>query len=294
MVSAGRHRHDPGVVCLRHFGFDVSSMSAMVPAMSRSLRLACVVAALTIPSGVGAQQSKPPEQAPGTAPQSRPDVPKPDVPKKDNDPKAVPKGADPKGAVPGPKSGRQVKGPETKGPEKKGPPPIAVLQPRTPAEREKALSDLYAHLATADSDTAAKTIAQSIERLWQASGSDTVHLLMERAQIASQGKKPELALKLLDAAVELAPDYAEGWSKRAHHHFAENRFEQAIGDLRRVLALDPNHYKALEGVAQILKEIGQKKGALAAVKKLMEVHPFAEGAKQMHDELSREVEGQSL
>jgi tetratricopeptide (TPR) repeat protein len=253
--------------------------------MNTVFRLASVLAVLTLPSGLMAQQSKPPETAPSPqAPQSRPEAPK-----KDGAPNADPKSADPKSATPAPKGG-----PQAKGAEKKGPPPIAVLQPRTPAEREKALSDLYAHLATAESEASAKTVAQSIERLWQSSGSDTVHLLIERAHIASQGKKPALALKLLDAAVEMAPDYAEGWNKRAYHHFAENRFEQAIGDLRRVLALDPNHYKALEGVAQILKEIGQKKGALAAVKKLLEVHPYAEGAKQMHDELAREVEGQSL
>ncbi len=253
--------------------------------LSQSLSVASILAALMVPSSAIAQQSRPPDAAPGPqAPQSRPDAPK-----KEGAPNADPKGADPKSASPAPKSGAQ-----TKAPEKKGPPPIAVLQPRTPAEREKALADLYAYLATAESEASAKTVAQSIERLWQASGSDTVHLLMERAAIANQGKKPVLALKLLDAAVELAPDYAEGWNRRAYHHFAENRFEQAIGDLRRVLALDPNHYKALEGVAQILKEIGQKKGALAAVKKLLEVHPYAEGAKQMHDELAREVEGQSL
>ncbi len=258
--------------------------------MNTLFRLAFVVAVIALPAAAMAQQSKPPEASPGPqAPQSRPDAPRkegaPNADPKATDPKTV----DPKGATPAPKGG-----PQAKGQEKKGPPPIAVLQPRTPAEREKALSDLYAHLATAESAAAAKTVAQSIERLWQSSGSDTVHLLMERAQIASQGKKAELALKLLDAAVEMAPDYAEGWNRRAYHHFAENRFEQAIGDLRRVLALDPNHYKALEGVAQILKEIGQKKGALAAVKKLLEVHPYAEGAKQMHDELAREVEGQSL
>jgi tetratricopeptide (TPR) repeat protein len=252
----------------------------MVALMSQTLRTVFVVAALALPSAALSQQSKPPEAGPGTAPQSRPD----------GTPNTPPATGEPKSATPAPKGGPQAKGP----PEKKGPPPIAVLQPRTPAEREKALSDLYAHLATAESEASAKTVAQSIERLWQSSGSDTVHLLMERAALASQGKKAELALKLLNAAVELAPDYAEGWNRRAYHHFAENRFEQAIGDLRRVLALDPNHYKALEGVAQILKEIGQKKGALAAVKKLLEVHPYAEGAKQLHDELAREVEGQSL
>jgi tetratricopeptide (TPR) repeat protein len=176
----------------------------------------------------------------------------------------------------------------------KQPPGIAVTQPRTPAEREKALADLYAHLATAPSEEAAKTVAESIERLWLNTSSDTVKLLMERAGEAMQKKNPQLALRLLDEIVVLAPDFAEGWNRRAYVHFNANNLRQALGDIRRVLALDPNHFKALDGMANILKDIGQKKGALAAVRKLLEVHPFAEGAKSMQDELARDVEGQSL
>lgn len=77
-------------------------------------------------------------------------------------------------------------------------------------------------------------------------------------------------------------------------HFGANNFERALGDLRRVLALDPNHFKALDGLAHILKDVGQKRAALAAVRKLLEVHPFWDGAKALGDELAREVEGQAL
>jgi tetratricopeptide (TPR) repeat protein len=177
---------------------------------------------------------------------------------------------------------------------KKEMPGIAVTQPRTPAEREKALADLYAHLATAADEAAAKTVAQSIERLWLNAGSDTVGLLMERANQALQSKKPDQALRFLDRVTVLAPDFAEGWNRRAYVHFTANNIQAALGDIRRVLALDANHFKALDGLAHILKEIGQKKAALAAVRKLLEVHPFFEGAKAMHDELAREVEGQAL
>src|SRR5262245_51332180 len=45
--------------------------------------------------------------------------------------------------------------------------------PKTPEEREKALSDLYALLATADDEDSAKAIAEAIERIWIHSGSPT-------------------------------------------------------------------------------------------------------------------------
>jgi tetratricopeptide (TPR) repeat protein len=166
--------------------------------------------------------------------------------------------------------------------------------PKTPEEREKALSDLYALLATADSEESAKAIADGIERVWLSSGSDTVDLLMGRAIKAIAEKKLELALKLLNHVVEQAPDFAEGWNQRAYVHFARNDLGRALGDLRRVLALDPNHFNSLDMFARILREIGQKKAALQAYRQLLDVYPFWPGARQATDELSREVEGQGI
>ena len=166
--------------------------------------------------------------------------------------------------------------------------------PKSPEEREKTLSDLYALLATADDEESAKAIADAIERVWVHSGSATIDLLMERAIKAMNDKKVDLALKLLDQVVELAPDFTEGWNRRAYVHFVQNDIERALGDLRRALALDPHHFKALDGLGQILREIGQKKAALKAFKELLDVHPYWSGAKQAIEELEREVEGQGI
>jgi tetratricopeptide (TPR) repeat protein len=166
--------------------------------------------------------------------------------------------------------------------------------PKTPEEREKALSDLYALLATADSEESAKAIADSIERVWLFSGSPTVDLLMQRALKAIGDKKLDLALTLLNHVVEQAPDFAEGWNQRAYVHFARNDLGRALGDLRRVLALDPNHFNSIDVFARILREIGQKKAALSAYRRLLDVYPFWPGARQAVDELSREVEGQGI
>ena len=170
----------------------------------------------------------------------------------------------------------------------------ALMEVRQRAEREKTLSDLYALLATADDEEAAKAITDAIERVWMHSGSATIDLLMERAMKAMSEKNTDLALKLFDHVVELAPDFTEAWNRRAYVHFVLNDVERALGDLRRALALDPHHYKALDGLGQILREVGQKKGALKAFQQLLEVHPFWQNAKQAVDELEREVEGQGI
>jgi tetratricopeptide (TPR) repeat protein len=181
------------------------------------------------------------------------------------------------------------------GPDSKAKPPHRGSSlPKTPAEREKALSDLYALLATADDEESAKAVADAIERVWLYSGSATVDLLMERSIKAMSEKKVDLALKLLDAVVDLAPDFTEAWNRRAYVYFVQKDTERALGDLRRALALDPNHFKALDGLAQILREIGQKKAALKAFRQLLEVYPYWSGAQQAVEELEREVDGQGI
>lgn len=166
--------------------------------------------------------------------------------------------------------------------------------PKTPAERDRALSDLYALLATAEDDAGAKTVADGIERIWHHSGSPTVDLLFARATEAITKKDYERALKFMDHVVEQAPDFTEGWNRRAFVHFQLNEVRRALGDLRRALALDPNHFKALDGLSQILRDIGEHKAALDVLRRLYEIHPHWAGAAQAIEELSREVEGQGI
>lgn len=216
-------------------------------------------------------------------------------------PEAGPNGEAPKGrGAIEPKAGTP-KGGEQKGARSKGILPEAKSDgarsidkvPQTAEQKKRRLADLYAQLSAADSEENAAKLAGEIERLWRISGSDTVNLLISRAAKVAAEKRPELAEELLDRAVALAPDYTEGFSQRALFHFSQNNPTAAVGDLRRVLALDPNHFKAMEGLIQIWRE-SNKKGAYEVAKQLMDVHPFAAGARQAYEELKRDVEGRGI
>ena len=166
--------------------------------------------------------------------------------------------------------------------------------PKSPRERAEVLANLYALLATAENESKAKEIAAVVERLWLFGHGDTVFVLVQRATKALAEKNDDLAIKLLDAVVELAPDYAEGWHQRAIVHYNRNNVSRALGDIRRVLALDQNHYKALEGLSRMLEETGRDTGALAAHRQLMSVHPHWADGQQRLRELERKAEGQGI
>ncbi len=174
------------------------------------------------------------------------------------------------------------------------PPQLGKTIPETAVARAKLLDDLYAHLSTASDEDSAKPLMEAIERLWLAPGSDTVLVLMDRAAAAAGHKRSDLALTLLTKVVELAPDFTEAWNRRAYVFYSEGDYERALGDLRRVLALDPNHVKALDGTGQILRELGFKAQALQAYQRVLIVHPFWPGAQAVVEELKRDVEGRAL
>lgn len=166
--------------------------------------------------------------------------------------------------------------------------------PKSPEEAEKTLSNLYAYLATSTDHRQAGEIGAAIERLWRLPGGDTVNLLIDRAELFSSRNENDKAMPLLNAAVELAPDYAEAWSHRAYIEYRTNNFQAALGDLRRALALEPNHFRALDGMVKILVQIGEKKAALKVMEQLLKVHPNIEGGKTAEEELRKEVEGQGI
>ncbi len=176
--------------------------------------------------------------------------------------------------------------------------PDAQFRPAVPKKntknRKALLENLYERLEAAESTENAQLIAEAIEKLWMQSGSDTINLLIKRADQLVQKSDLDTAIRILDRVVHLAPQYSEGWNRRATVYFLQNKFEDSLGDIRRVLALDPRHFQAINGLGLIMRELGDKKAALKAYRKVLEVYPFLDSARQTEKELAREVEGQGI
>ncbi len=184
---------------------------------------------------------------------------------------------------------------------------VARAKPRTPLEavlkdgiptnahqRARVRDSLYALLATAADEKAAKRISQALERVYLTSGSPTIDLLLKRGIKAVKSKKYKLGTEHLTAVTELAPDYAEGWNRRAYALYKQRDLHRAAGDLRRVLALDPNHFRALDGLGTILQETGDEAGAFEVYKRLIEVNPNWPKAAKAFKDLKRKVEGRGI
>ena len=171
----------------------------------------------------------------------------------------------------------------------------AQVKPSDPQKgRQKVLDDLFDRLAKAQDDVEAKGVSGAIERVWMHSGSDTADLLMGRAMQALQRKDYALSQELLNAVVEIEPDWAEAWNKRATVRYLADDAMGSMQDIARVLKLEPRHFGALSGMGFILQRGGFDKGALEAFRKALDISPQQEEIRRLVEKLTLSVEGQGI
>lgn len=149
-----------------------------------------------------------------------------------------------------------------------------------PSDPETTAGILLDALAQAEDGQAADGLAREIQGLWNRSGSDAVDVLMLRANVAMHSNHFTIALDLLDTVIALAPDYAEGWNRRATVHFMREDYASSIADVQRVLRLQPRHFGALVGIGMILDDLGQDREAALFLREALRVHPFLNNARE--------------
>ena len=161
-------------------------------------------------------------------------------------------------------------------------------------DRTHNLDFLFEALKIAPDETSAKAIEERIWSVWLVSKSDTCNLLMNRVKVAMDAEDYDVAIKLLDAIVELKPDYVEGWNRRATIFYMKKEYGPALADIRQVLAREPRHFGALAGLGTILQDIGEDKAALEAFRRALAVDPHLEGVADKVKALGEKVEGRDI
>jgi len=169
--------------------------------------------------------------------------------------------------------------------------PSAPVAPDTPTEtREEELEALFAELAAAEDDRW-EPIQARIWTLWARSPSPSMTLLLSRANKAIEAEDFDTAMAFLDDLTRLAPDFAEGWNRRATLFFLQGEYGRSVADIQRTLALEPRHFGALTGLGIILERLERETDAYRAYERALEIHPNLNTAREGLERLAPTVEG---
>ncbi len=161
-------------------------------------------------------------------------------------------------------------------------------------DREAVLNTLFDKLAHAKSAPEARGIESAIFSVWMESDSPSVDLLMGRGVDALQSGEFDRALFYFNEVTSLAPDYVEGWDKRASVYILKDDYASALKDIERLLKIEPRHFGAMGALAIILEDLGDKKGALDLYRRALKIDPWLDGAAEAEKALAVDVEGRGI
>ncbi len=161
----------------------------------------------------------------------------------------------------------------------------------SPAEmRADTVDRLFALLRKA-SDKDAQRIEANIWSMWMASDSPSADAVITQVAKAIGDKDYVAAVDMATTLVDLYPDYAEAWNKRATVFFIIGRNAESLADIDKVLALEPRHFGALSGRGMILEKQGKIGDALKAYKAALAVNPHMKSVSEAIERLEDEAQG---
>lgn len=133
---------------------------------------------------------------------------------------------------------------------------------------------LYIELKQSKTESDARAIENRIWQNWVIGPNTEATNLLAKAMERRRAYDFAGSLEILNKVVEKTPDWAEGWNQRAFVHFLREEFDKSLEDADRAIDLEPNHFGALAGKAQILMSQGRTELGQKALRRAIKLHPF--------------------
>ena len=124
-----------------------------------------------------------------------------------------------------------------------------------------------------DDPELAATAEAILWRTWCRLGDVEIERIFRAGVEAMQQQKLAEAEVLFSRVIELKPDFAEGWNKRATVRYLRRNFIGAIEDCQQTLAINPNHFGAASGQGLCHLSLSEYREAAICFRRALEIHP---------------------
>jgi tetratricopeptide (TPR) repeat protein len=161
---------------------------------------------------------------------------------------------------------------------------VANLSARRPAAMlPSRLDQLFQSLTLSGCD--ARALEDEIWTLWMHHPHRRAAQALERTAVEIADHLYDVAETRLNRLLRSRPDFAEAWNKRATLYYLQERDDECVRDIKRTLELEPRHFGALCGLAEILRGSGEREAARFVFQAALRINPHLEAARDAVREL---------
>ena len=161
-------------------------------------------------------------------------------------------------------------------------------------ERKIELDKLFSNLKI-DNASLSFEIEQKIWKLWSTHPYDQklTRMLAKGSDLVNNQKLNE-AIVVFSKVIELDPEWAEAWNKRATVLYLIGEYQKSQNDIDKVLDLEERHFGALAGQGLVNLELKNYEKAIMSYQKAKKIYPTMKSPDIMIKQIKELIQKESI
>ena len=157
------------------------------------------------------------------------------------------------------------------------------------------LNKLFTQLKSIEDPADARKIEDKIWKLWTTHPSEkTLTDLLAKGSNYMMQNQLTSAHNVFSKVIELDPNWAEGWNKRATVLYILGDFQKSQDDIEKVLALEQRHFGALAGQGLVNIQLKNYEKAIRSYEQAQEIYPAMKSPQIMIDKIKKIITKNSI
>jgi tetratricopeptide (TPR) repeat protein len=136
---------------------------------------------------------------------------------------------------------------------------------------------------------------QKIWEIWSTHPTDDkLTLKLSKGTNLMQGSTLSQSIEIFSDLIELDPNWAEAWNKRATALYLIGDYEGSQKDIDKVLELEDRHFGALAGQGLVNIKLENYEKAIESYKRAQEIYPAMQSPKIMIEQIEQLIKQQLI
>ena len=147
--------------------------------------------------------------------------------------------------------------------------------------------------ALRDDDPTVRNMAEdALWAVWSRADTAEHNQTLERVRRAIGREQLDEAEKLATSLIGDAPHFAEAYNQRAFVYYLQERFAESAEECQQVLARNPFHIGAIEGLAKCQIRLNRPRDALKSLRRALKLRPHNSALRESIHELETQIESE--